>query len=84
VTIDHPQNASRFFAGSGCGTLSRLDPLDLADKIQNMMFHAEEKRESCRARARMFDWEAITDSIEEYYHSISGDSPSGQQNTLFS
>jgi glycosyltransferase involved in cell wall biosynthesis len=43
-----------------------------------MMFHAEEKRESCRARARMFDWEAITDSIEEYYQSISGDSPAGQ------
>jgi glycosyltransferase involved in cell wall biosynthesis len=71
VTIDHPQNASRVFAGSGCGALSRLDPIDLSRKINEMMIHAEEKREACISSARRYDWETITDSVEEYYRSIS-------------
>jgi glycosyltransferase involved in cell wall biosynthesis len=72
VTIDHPQNASRFFVGSGCGALSRLDPIDLADKIHEMLIHSGEKRDACIMSARKYDWETITDSIEEYYQSISG------------
>jgi hypothetical protein len=71
VTIDHPQNASKAFVGSGCGALSRLDSIDMAEKINDMMIHAEEKRESCILSARRYDWETITDIVENFYQSIS-------------
>lgn len=71
VTIDHPQNASRVFAGSGCGVLSRLDPMDLSEKIHDMMIHAEEKHKACISSAGRYDWEIITDIVENYYQSIS-------------
>jgi glycosyltransferase involved in cell wall biosynthesis len=70
VTIDHPQNASRVFAGSDCGALSRLDSIDLSSKINEMMIHADEMHDACLSRARRYDWETITDSVEDYYHSI--------------
>jgi glycosyltransferase involved in cell wall biosynthesis len=70
VTIDHPQNASRVFTSSGCGALSRLDPIDLAKKIHETIIHAGEMRESCISRARKYDWETITDMVEAYYRKI--------------
>jgi glycosyltransferase involved in cell wall biosynthesis len=74
VTIDHPQNASRVFARSGCGRLSTLDPTDLSESISMVLAKSEERGPACISVARQYDWEKITDRIEEYYSIISGSS----------
>ena len=70
VTIDHPKNASRVFAGEGCGLLSSLDARDVAEKIRTLLSAGEETRDMCRYKAREYDWEAITEMIEEYYRKV--------------
>jgi glycosyltransferase involved in cell wall biosynthesis len=70
VTIDHPKNASRVFTGDGCGLDSSLDARDVAEKIRTLLSAGEETRERCRIKGREYDWEAITDMIEEYYRKV--------------
>jgi glycosyltransferase involved in cell wall biosynthesis len=70
VTIDHPKNASRVFAGDGCGLLSSLDPTDLAEKCGVLLEAGEDIREKCRSKARNYDWEAIAERMEEYYGEV--------------
>ena len=71
VTIDHPQNASRAFISSTCGALSRLDSIDMTEKINNVMIHARDMNTTCISIARGYDWETITDIVENYYEDIS-------------
>jgi glycosyltransferase involved in cell wall biosynthesis len=67
VTIDHPKNASRVFARDGCGLMSSLDATDLSEKIQEILLGGKDNRFQCRWKACEFEWEAITDMIEDYY-----------------
>lgn len=67
VTIDHPKNASRVFTRDGCGVLSSLDPLDLSHKIQVLLERGDSDRNVLRMKASEYDWEKITDIIEDYY-----------------
>jgi glycosyltransferase involved in cell wall biosynthesis len=70
VTIDHPKNAARVFVKERCGALSALDAADLADKITEMMVRGREETEGCHRMVRGYDWERITDLIEEYYTTV--------------
>lgn len=70
VTIDHPKNASRVFAANRCGVLSTLDPSDLSGKILSVLEGSSVSAMECRTVARRYDWEVITDMIDEYYHGV--------------
>ena len=70
VTIDHPGNASREFASGGCGRLARLDPGDLARVIGEVLSSLGNNRDTCQLRASSYDWDAVTDRIEDYYIDI--------------
>jgi glycosyltransferase involved in cell wall biosynthesis len=70
VTIDHPKNASRTFTNGGCGLLSSLDAEDLAEKIQAILATGDESRVQCHIKSRGYDWAAITDMVENYYHQV--------------
>jgi L-malate glycosyltransferase len=78
VTIDHSKNASRVFAGEGCGLESSLDATDISEKIRALLVAGEETREGCRMKAREYDWEGITGMIEEYYRKVRSPSNTGQ------
>jgi glycosyltransferase involved in cell wall biosynthesis len=67
VTIDHPKNASRVFARDGCGLMSSLDPLDLSGKIQVLLESGGSDKSMLRMKASEYDWEKITDMVEDYY-----------------
>jgi L-malate glycosyltransferase len=68
VTVDHPKNASRAFVGDGCGALAALDAHDVAEKIQEVL-ERKEPLENCKT-AREYDWDSITNTIEEYYRMV--------------
>jgi L-malate glycosyltransferase len=72
VTVDHPKNASRVFARKGGGALAALDACDLAGKIQGVL----ERRENMKVStiAGNYDWEVVTDTIEDYYRAITNGS----------
>lgn len=70
VTIDHPGNASREFASGGCGRLARLDPGDLARVIGEVLSSLGNNRDTCQLRASSYDWNAVTDRIENYYTDV--------------
>jgi glycosyltransferase involved in cell wall biosynthesis len=70
VTIDHPKNASRVFIRNGCGFLSTLDARDLSDKIQALLNGKGTDVLHCRMKAREYEWDAITDQVEDYYRRI--------------
>jgi glycosyltransferase involved in cell wall biosynthesis len=67
VTVNHPKNASRVFARDGCGLLSSLDVDELTEKIQAILSAGEDQRSQCRMRSRKYDWDEITNMIENYY-----------------
>ncbi|HON82270.1 MAG TPA: glycosyltransferase family 4 protein [Methanoregulaceae archaeon] len=79
VTIDHPQNASAVFAGHGCGALSRLDSKDMAIKIHEVLADTSRRSAICRQKAQGYDWNVITDYLEEHYHRISAQKRSVQR-----
>ncbi|MCG7855008.1 MAG: glycosyltransferase family 4 protein [Methanoregulaceae archaeon] len=70
VTIDHPKNASRVFAGNGCGVLSALDAADLSQKIRAILEGEGIGGLPCRLKAHQYEWEAITDMVEDYYRRV--------------
>ena len=70
VTVDHPKNASRVFAQDGCGLLSSLDAKDLSEKIQVLLKREESDRNVLRMKASEYDWEKITDVLEDYYSTV--------------
>jgi len=68
VTLDHPKNASKDFVRDGYGALAILDARDIAEKIQEVLGGIEKMKVS--TIARNYDWEVITDTIENYYSGI--------------
>lgn len=72
VTTDDPGNASRMFARDGCGQLSALDAGDLAAKVGMVLSGEGYDPVACRERAQGYDWEVVTDRVEEYYRGIWG------------
>ncbi|MDD1711079.1 MAG: glycosyltransferase family 4 protein [Methanoregulaceae archaeon] len=70
ITTDHPANASREFASGGCGRLVKLDPGDLARVLAEVLSSSGINRDTCRMRASSYDWDAVTDRIEDYYAGI--------------
>ena len=43
-----------------------LDAMDVAEKTRILLSAGEESRDMCIMKSRGYDWEAITDMIEEY------------------
>ena len=70
VTIDHPGNASREFACNGCGRLAHLDPEDLAITLREVLSGKGMNRANCRSKASSYEWNAITDMVEDFYSVI--------------
>jgi hypothetical protein len=78
VTIDHPKNASMIFASHGCGAVAALDARDLAQKIQAVLASGKDSSVVCRSKALTYEWEAITDRIEENYREVGRESAPGR------
>lgn len=72
ITLDHPDNASRMFVTPGCGYLCRLDPEDIAEKVRLAWTLRDGAKETCREIVLRHDWDAITDSLEQYYRQVCG------------
>lgn len=70
VTVDEPGNASRVFARDGCGLLCALNAGDLAEKVRTLLAGSGNDPKACRERVRAYDWEVVTDQLEEYYDSL--------------
>ena len=70
VTVDHPKNASKAFISDGCGALSTLDAGDLSAQIQAVLEEKGNDWSRCCMRAREYEWENITDLVENYYRRV--------------
>jgi glycosyltransferase involved in cell wall biosynthesis len=71
VTIRHPMNAAAEFC-EGCknGYVCNPTAEEFADFLAVAMDSKEDMAQDCRAIARRYDWERITDQAEAYYEQV--------------
>ncbi len=68
VTIKHPLNAAQDLVTDGKnGYICELSERDMAEKIVKALASGGDWEGRCKAFAREYDWDAIVDSIEQFY-----------------
>lgn len=68
VTVDHPQNATRYLIREGDnGYVCQLSEEAIVRKIVVALSTNEEMQEKCRQFSYKYDWDKIADVLENYY-----------------
>ncbi|MBN1323077.1 MAG: glycosyltransferase family 4 protein [Methanotrichaceae archaeon] len=72
VTVDHPMNAALDLIDRNYGLVSPPEASPLARAISLGLDRAGGMRESCRERARSYDWDPISLQLEGIYEGVEG------------
>ena len=72
VTVDHPMNAALDLIDQHCGLVSPPEAAPLARAISLGLDRAGGMRESCRERAKSYDWDLIALQLERIYEGVEG------------
>ena len=68
VTIEHPSNAAQDLVTNGKnGYICKPSEEDLAEKLEMVLASGDDWEGRCKESASRYDWNAIVDSIEQFY-----------------